>query len=251
MPAGALRPRRTRSQSGSEASHQLWDQLNRRVVLSHLGPVGVGQLSRLDEAVVGEHPVGTGVLLDQVERLEHDKQEALARAAETERTVKQLKKEKKRILAETDGVSLADLHYSNERLSAQLTQLQRQQQAQEGESKAADANRIAELDMAVRTLTNELTAVEHRVASTNSAHDDERRRLQAKLDSQFRDFSVERAECDAVVQAMGAKLEALNFRLDGMQNENSQLKQQLIAAQSQAAALQATQQYSSGGRTRR
>ena len=49
-------------------------------------------------------------------------------------------------------------------------------------------------------------------------------------------FSVERAECDAVVQAMGAKLEALNFRVDHLQTENSQLRQQVITAQAQAAA---------------
>uniref|UniRef100_A0A7S1W2C7 Uncharacterized protein n=1 Tax=Neobodo designis TaxID=312471 RepID=A0A7S1W2C7_NEODS len=188
-------------------------------------------------------------LRDHVERLEYEKTAATTRAEEAERNVKQLKKEKKRILAETDGVSLADLHYSNERLSAQLTQLQRQQQAHEGQERAADANRIAELDMAVRTLTNELTAVEQRVATSRAAHDDERRRLQEQLDRQFRDFSVERAECDAVVQAMGSKLEALNFRVDHLQSENAQLKQQLITAQAQAAALQAT--HTSVGRVKR
>lgn len=161
------------------------------------------------------------------ERLE----DTTRRAEEAEKQAKQLKKEKKRILAETDGVSLADLHYSNERLSAQLIELQRQQQRQDTDVKARDANRIAELDLAVRTLTTELGVVEQRVVATRDAHESEKRRLQDELDRQYRDFAVERAECDAVVHAMGAKMETMRLRIDALTNENATLKQQLAASQ--------------------
>ena len=195
-------------------------------------------------------------LRDHVDRLCAERDVAARRAEEAEATAKQLKKEKRRMLAETDGVSLADLHYSNERLSAQLTQLQREKQQQDGAARSADAARVLELDMAVRTLTNELAAVEQRVSQAQSAQDEERRRLQDQLDRQFRDFSVERAECDAVVSAMGSKMEAMSFRVDALLSENASLKSQLAAAQSQLMAIQGAghvggspaQHHATGGR---
>jgi hypothetical protein len=171
-------------------------------------------------------------LRDQMMRLQDDKVLLQRRLDESERSVKALKREKKQLLAETDGVSLADLHYSNERLSAQLVQLQRQQQQQDMGTKAAESARIVELDYAVKSLTQELETVERRVATMTAGHDEERRRLQDQLDRQFREFSVERAECDSVVSALATKVEALQFRVEALTRDNTLLKTQLETAQS-------------------
>lgn len=143
---------------------------------------------------------------------------AVARAGELEHTVKSLKKEKKKLLAQTDGVNLADLHFSNERLSAQLAQLQ-SAQAQREEQSARNA-KLGDVEAALAAITDELTAAERRLAVVQANHEQERQRLHNALDKQFQEFSIERAECDTVVGIMGAKIEALT-------NEVASLKAQL------------------------
>lgn len=103
-----------------------------------------------------------------------------------------------------DAVTLADLHFSNERLSAQLARLQLPNQAP-----VFDAKTFQELEDAVLSLTNELSAMDASTKKMKRRHDQETKRLQLELEKTQQELAVERRECDKVVQAMMAKLEAL------------------------------------------
>ena len=117
-----------------------------------------------------------------------------------------------------NGVSLADLHYSNERLSAQLAKLQSPAPAKEDEA------RIRSLEAEITSLQHEVELLESRMREMQLVHTQERNRLQETLDRQFHEFSVERMECDRVVGIMSAKLETVL-------QENNILRTQLHAAE--------------------
>ena len=101
-------------------------------------------------------------------------------------------------------VTLADLHYSNERLSAQLAKVQAPPQ-----SPIFDEEKFKECERSIIALTNELSQLEQKMHQMHGEHEKEKVELQTALDRQYRDFSVERAECDRVVGIMAAKLESL------------------------------------------
>ena len=104
-----------------------------------------------------------------------------------------------------DAVTLADLHFSNERLSAQLARLQLPSQA----PPVFDAKTFQELEDAVLSLTNELAAMDAATQKMKRRHEHETKRLASEVDKAQQELAIERRECDKVVQAMMAKLETL------------------------------------------
>jgi chromosome segregation ATPase len=145
----------------------------------------------------------------------------------------QLKKMKKSVKSredKVDGVSLADLHYSNERLSAQLAKLQTSTA-----QPSVDESKVAACEAAVNSLNAELGALEARLKQQVATHAAETQQLQERLEVTRREYDLERAECDRVVAIMSAKLEALV-------SENNFLRTQVAAATQ--AQLQLTQQVS-------
>lgn len=151
------------------------------------------------------------VSLEEVPRLKEANREL-------EREAKKLRKLKERALDErAEGVTLSDLHFSNERLSAQLAKLQSPPQAP-----VFDEGKYRECESAIMAIANDVAQFETRVAHIQQVHALERQQLQDALDRQFHEFSIERAECDRVVGIMSAKLEALV-------SENTMLKKSAAA----------------------
>jgi hypothetical protein len=105
------------------------------------------------------------------------------------------------------AVTIADLHYSNERLSAQLSKLQAQ--AAVTARGVVDEGKFRELEEAVLSLTNETSALETKMARMKMQHDAEKRELHRALEVTQREFEAERAECDKVVDMMAGKIKAL------------------------------------------
>jgi hypothetical protein len=103
-----------------------------------------------------------------------------------------------------ESVTIADLHYSNERLSAQLSKVQAP-----AVISAQDEAKMRECEQAIQALTSETAALEQKMVSMRRAHEGEVTELRQALERQYNEFSIERAECDKVVGIMGAKLEAL------------------------------------------
>ena len=114
-----------------------------------------------------------------------------------------------------ESVTLADLHYSNERLSAQLSKVQAP-----AVISAQDEAKMRECEQAIQALTNETASLEQKMLTMRKAHEAEANELRQALERQYNEFSIERAECDKVVGIMGAKLESV-------MNENQFLKNQL------------------------
>lgn len=110
------------------------------------------------------------------------------------------------------AITIADLHYSNERLSAQLAKVQA--------PPLFDDTKFRECERAISSLTNELSNVEARMSQMREDHALEKRRLQQTIDALTNDFGMERAECDKIVETMATKLEALL-------TENNALKGQI------------------------
>ena len=129
----------------------------------------------------------------------------------------EIRKLQKRIQKECPsvcGIGLADLHHSNERLSAQLSRLEVSAAAHE------NAAKVKECEDALESLLNELATVENKLRSQTVQWEGETQQLKQQLVSQQAEFNVERLECDRVVHAMSAKLEELG-------RENSVLRQQI------------------------
>ena len=156
------------------------------------------------------------------EQYEQQMQLLVMKLQEKDQHIKKLKKATKSREDKVDGVSLADLHYSNERLSAQLAKLQTPAPA------VYDEHKVAACESAVSTLTTELAALESRMKQQMAQHSAERQNLMERMEANRRDFDIERAECDRVVGMMSAKLEALI-------SENNFLRSQ-VAAHGEAAA---------------
>jgi len=103
-----------------------------------------------------------------------------------------------------DAAAIAELQYTNERISAQLAKLQAPPPPP-----VFDEVKFKELEQSVLSLTSELTSLEAKMARTKSLHEAEKRELRLTLETQQREFVVEREECDRVVHMMASKLEAL------------------------------------------
>lgn len=159
---------------------------------------------------------------DRIDALEQDKQASGVRIDELETTIKRLNRERARILRESDGVSVADLHYSNERLSAQLTKLHQLQ----SRVTSADDNKVASCESAIFAMSSDVQALEQRLTLMQQQHFAEKQALQHQLDKQFQEFSVERVECEKLVGILGAKLEASLSEGVLLRNQNALLLQQ-------------------------
>lgn len=103
-----------------------------------------------------------------------------------------------------DGVTLADLHYSNERLSAQLAKVQGPPPPP-----LFDDAKFRECEHAISVLSAEVGNLEGKISRINAAHAKEKHELQSLIEKQYHDFGMERAECDRVVGIMTAKIESL------------------------------------------
>jgi chromosome segregation ATPase len=123
--------------------------------------------------------------------------------------IKRLKKTSKSstVNGKSEAVTIADLHYSNERLSAQLSKLQAQ--AAVTARGVVDEGKFRELEEAVLSLTNETSALETKMTRMKMQHDAEKRELHRALEVTQREFEAERAECDKVVDMMAGKIKAL------------------------------------------
>lgn len=106
-----------------------------------------------------------------------------------------------------DAVTIADLHYSNERLSAQLAKLQAQ--AAISARGVVDEGKFRELEEAVLSLTNETSALETKMSRMKMQHEAEKRELHRALEVTQREFEAERTECDKVVDMMAGKIKSL------------------------------------------
>lgn len=107
----------------------------------------------------------------------------------------------------SEAVTIADLHYSNERLSAQLAKLQAQ--AAVTARGVVDEGKFRELEEAVLSLTNETSALETKMTRMKMQHEAEKRELHRALEVTQREFEAERAECDKVVEMMAGKIKSL------------------------------------------
>jgi hypothetical protein len=107
----------------------------------------------------------------------------------------------------SDAVTIADLHYSNERLSAQLAKLQAAAAA--SSRGVVDESKFRELEEAVLTLTNETSTLEAKMSRMKLQHEAEKKELHSALEVTQREFEAERAECDKVVDIMANKIKSL------------------------------------------
>jgi predicted nucleic acid-binding Zn-ribbon protein len=138
-----------------------------------------------------------------------------AKIREQENEIKKLKKYAKQHHDDRyESVTLADLHYSNERLSAQLAKLQ------VSPAPIFDESKFRECEQSIIALSNEVAALEDQMQRMRTQHSEEKKELLDSLEKQQREFAVERAECDRVIGIMSAKLE-------GLVSENNLLKMQL------------------------
>lgn len=114
-----------------------------------------------------------------------------------------------------EAVSIADLHYSNERLSAQLAKLQAQSSA--SSRGLVEESKFRELEDAVSSLTNEMSSLEAKMARSKLQHEAEKRELQRLLETTQREFEAERGECDKVVNIMAGKISSLMDQNNALQ----------------------------------
>jgi hypothetical protein len=198
---------RLRAEVGTARDEQAYALHERREAAASPDRAAANELLRLrnDALLLQEQLDGDG---------NHREAQAI-RIAELEGMVKALRKAVGK--KEQEDVSLAELHYSNERLSSQLSALQKQQ-ARDG-----DAPKLAECEAALAALTDAVGEMEAKMAALRAAHAAEVGALRGNLDAQFGEMSVERAECDRIVSRLGD-------RVQGLMNENEALRAKATAA---------------------